>query len=183
MDIMSLVSDKPQSIITLKKMTNMKVEDLALALLEASGGKLAVKDGEVMLRKNLRKAGGGAPRGAPRGPTPRVAPRLDLARETLFNLLANGPVTSTMIMDATKDQGVKYTDVLLVVSQELSKGTITESREGRSRTWLDPKKAHPQHPTVEAKKPAAHTRSPLPSSHAPTVKAGNGNSGNGEGQK
>jgi len=63
----------------------------------------------------------------------RVVSRLESARESLLTLVAQGPTTVGEVLKVCND--AKYGDILFVARQEMEKGTIVETKYGRTNVW------------------------------------------------
>jgi hypothetical protein len=111
---------------------NIAALDLTAAqalLIEVLEGKVKSKDGVlVTVEPKERK---------PRGQMARVVSRLESARETLLTLVAQGPTTVGAVLKVCND--AKYGDILFVARQEMEKGTIVETKYGRTNVWSVPK--------------------------------------------
>lgn len=123
----------PVTVNALGKATGLGATALTMALVGLGGKIVAVPEG--LLLAPVVEAGTKAPTG-PRGPTAKVAPRLEACRTTLLAMVG-GPegVTAKALLEAAEGQFI-YTDILLVAKEEITKGTIQESRKGRKATWV-----------------------------------------------
>lgn len=125
----------PITVNALCKVSGLSQTALTLKLVELAG-RVGVKDGglvrlpEPVVVEKTRTIGS-------RGPTAKVAPRLEICRETLLTLIEGGPVTAIDLLKVAEDR-FKYTDILLVARTLLAEGTIMESRKGRKATWILP---------------------------------------------
>ena len=132
-NLLLFISEIPISINTLSKVSGRSATALALALVEL-GGQVSVQDGGIVLAVASvaeKKVVG------PRGPNAATKPRLEIARNAIFALAADGPLDAVMIL-AQVGTTALYTDILLVAREECAKGTLVETRRGRKAVWSLP---------------------------------------------
>jgi len=130
MNLISHISSTPITLYALGKASGLSQTALTMALIEL-GGQVSVKDGGVVLTPEVAKP---AKTVKPRGQMARVVGRLEVAREALLALVAQGPTTVGQVVAQVAD-GAKYGDILWVARQEMAKGTIVEVKYGRTNVW------------------------------------------------
>jgi hypothetical protein len=135
MDILShLNHETPVTLYALGKALGISQTALTMQLVEV-GGKIEVKDGGIILAAPVVKS---TKPSKPRGQMARVVSRLEVAREALLAQVAQGPTTVGAVLKMCND-GAKYGDILWVARQEMDKGTIVETKYGRTNVWSVPK--------------------------------------------
>lgn len=131
MDILShLNASTPTTLYALGKAMGISQTALTMQLVEV-GGKIEVKDGGIILAAPVVKP---VKEVKPRGQMARVVGRLEVAREALLALVKVGPTTVGQVVAQVGD-AAKYGDILWVARQEMDKGTIKETKYGRTNVW------------------------------------------------
>lgn len=131
MDILShLNASTPTTLYALGKALGISQTALTMQLVEV-GGKIEVKDGGIILAAPVVKP---VKEVKPRGQMARVVGRLEVAREALLALVKVGPTTVGQVVAQVGD-AAKYGDILWVARQEMDKGTIKETKYGRTNVW------------------------------------------------
>lgn len=131
MDILShLNASTPTTLYALGKALGISQTALTMQLVEV-GGKIEVKDGGIILAAPVVKP---VKPVKPRGQMARVVGRLEVAREALLALVKVGPTTVGQVVAQVGD-AAKYGDILWVARQEMDKGTIKETKYGRTNVW------------------------------------------------
>ena len=106
---------------------------MTLELVEL-GGRVIVKDGGIVLAPPVVKEVKVRKSNGPRGQMAKVVARLEAARGVLLGLVGAGPTTVNAVLIAVGD-AAKYGDILFVAREEMAKGTIVETKQGRKNVW------------------------------------------------
>ena len=123
----------PITINALAKATELSPTQLTLELVEL-GGRVIVKDGGIVLAPPVVKEVKVRKSNGPRGQMAKVVARLEAARGVLLGLVGAGPTTVNAVLIAVGD-AAKYGDILFVAREEMAKGTIVETKQGRKNVW------------------------------------------------
>ena len=115
------------------KATELSPTQLTLELVEL-GGRVIVKDGGIVLAPPVVKEVKVRKSNGPRGQMAKVVARLEAARGVLLGLVGAGPTTVNAVLIAVGD-AAKYGDILFVAREEMAKGTIVETKQGRKNVW------------------------------------------------
>jgi DNA-binding Lrp family transcriptional regulator len=131
--VLHLSETAPITINALAKATELSPTQLTLELVEL-GGRVIVKDGGIVLAPPVVKEVKVRKSNGPRGQMAKVVARLDAARGVLLGLVGAGPTTVNAVLIAVGD-AAKYGDILFVAREEMAKGTIVETKQGRKNVW------------------------------------------------
>ena len=131
--VLHLSETAPITINALAKATELSPTQLTLELVEL-GGRVLVKDGGIVLAPPVVKEVKVRKSNGPRGQMAKVVARLDAARGVLLGLVGAGPTTVNAVLIAVGD-AAKYGDILFVAREEMAKGTIVETKQGRKNVW------------------------------------------------
>jgi DNA-binding Lrp family transcriptional regulator len=131
--VLHLSETAPITINALAKATELSPTQLTLELVEL-GGRVIVKDGGIVLAPPVVKEVKVRKSNGPRGQMAKVVARLDAARGVLLGLVGAGPTTVNAVLIAVGD-AAKYGDILFVAREEMAKGTIVETKQGRKNIW------------------------------------------------
>lgn len=131
--VLHLSETAPITINALAKATELSPTQLTLELVEL-GGRVIVKDGGIVLAPPVVKEVKVRKSNGPRGQMAKVVARLEAARTALLGLVGAGPTTVNAVLIAVGD-AAKYGDILFVAREEMAKGTITETKQGRKNIW------------------------------------------------
>jgi hypothetical protein len=134
--IAHLSLETPITVNALAKVSGLSQTALTLKLVELAG-QVGVRDGGLVRLPEPAVTEKASKPVGPRGPTAKVAPRLEVCRETLMALVEAGPVTAIDLLKVAEDRFV-YTDILLVARNLIADGSIVETRKGRKATWSKP---------------------------------------------
>ena len=131
--VLHLSETAPITINALAKATELSPTQLTLELVEL-GGRVIVKDGGIVLAPPVIKEVKVRKSNGPRGQMAKVVARLEAARGVLLGLVGAGPTTVNAVLIAVGD-AAKYGDILFVAREEMAKGTIVETKQGRKNIW------------------------------------------------
>ena len=131
--VLHLSETAPITINALAKATELSPTQLTLELVEL-GGRVLVKDGGIVLAPPVVKEVKVRKSNGPRGQMAKVVARLEAARTALLGLVGAGPTTVNAVLIAVGD-AAKYGDILFVAREEMAKGTIVETKQGRKNIW------------------------------------------------
>ena len=131
--VLHLSETAPITINALAKATELSPTQLTLELVEL-GGRVIVKDGGIVLAPPVVKEVKVRKSNGPRGQMAKVVARLEAARGVLLGLVGAGPTTVNAVLIAVGD-AAKYGDILFVAREEMAKGTIVETKQGRKNIW------------------------------------------------
>jgi hypothetical protein len=131
--VLHLSETAPITINALAKATELSPTQLTLELVEL-GGRVLVKDGGIVLAPPVVKEVKVRKSNGPRGQMAKVVARLEAARTALLGLVGAGPTTVNAVLIAVGD-AAKYGDILFVAREEMAKGTIVETKQGRKNVW------------------------------------------------
>ena len=131
--VLHLSETAPITINALAKATELSPTQLTLELVEL-GGRVIVKDGGIVLAPPVVKEVKVRKSNGPRGQMAKVVARLEAARTALLGLVGAGPTTVNAVLIAVGD-AAKYGDILFVAREEMAKGTIVETKQGRKNIW------------------------------------------------
>ena len=131
--VLHLSETAPITINALAKATELSPTQLTLELVEL-GGRVIVKDGGIVLAPPVVKEVKVRKSNGPRGQMAKVVARLEAARGVLLGLVGAGPTTVNAVLIAVGD-AAKYGDILFVAREEMAKGTIVETKQGRKNVW------------------------------------------------
>jgi DNA-binding Lrp family transcriptional regulator len=131
--VLHLSETAPITINALAKATELSPTQLTLELVEL-GGRVIVKDGGIVLAPPVVKEVKVRKSNGPRGQMAKVVARLEAARTALLGLVGAGPTTVNAVLIAVGD-AAKYGDILFVAREEMAKGTIVETKQGRKNVW------------------------------------------------
>ena len=131
--VLHLSETAPITINALAKATELSPTQLTLELGEL-GGRVIVKDGGIVLAPPVVKPVKVRKSNGPRGQMAKVVARLEAARGVLLGLVGAGPTTVNAVLIAVGD-AAKYGDILFVAREEMAKGTIVETKQGRKNVW------------------------------------------------
>lgn len=131
--VLHLSETAPITINALAKATELSPTQLTLELVEL-GGRVLVKDGGIVLAPPVVKEVKVRKSNGPRGQMAKVVARLEAARGVLLGLVGAGPTTVNAVLIAV-GEAAKYGDILFVAREEMAKGTIVETKQGRKNIW------------------------------------------------
>lgn len=131
--VLHLSETTPITINALAKATELSPTQLTLELVEL-GGRVLVKDGGIVLAPPVVKEVKVRKSNGPRGQMAKVVARLEAARGVLLGLVGAGPTTVNAVLIAV-GEAAKYGDILFVAREEMAKGTIVETKQGRKNIW------------------------------------------------
>ena len=132
--VLHLSETAPITINALAKATELSPTQLTLELVEL-GGRVLVKDGGIVLAPPVVKEVKVRKSNGPRGQMAKVVARLDAARTALLGLVGAGPTTTVNAVLIAVGDAAKYGDILFVAREEMAKGTIVETKQGRKNIW------------------------------------------------